>query len=62
MDQPKKTTTTLVIDYFKKLEIEISNEDAALVLEHLTDNANQALNEYFESLGNQQHKKLYNLQ
>lgn len=52
MDQTKKTTISAVIDYFKKQELEISYEDATLVLEHLTDIVNQALEEYFKSLSN----------
>ncbi|MGF7028118.1 hypothetical protein L1283_004919 [Sphingobacterium sp. HSC-15S19] len=53
MHQLKKITTISVIEYFKKLEIEISEEDASLVLEHLTDIAKHALEDYFKSLINQ---------
>jgi len=47
MHQLKKITTISVIEYFKKLEIEISEEDASLVLEHLTDIANIILPQYW---------------
>lgn len=50
MHQLKKITAITVIEYFRKLEIEISEEDAILILEHLTDIAAQALNEYFTTL------------
>ena len=50
----KKTTPTAVIEYFRKLEIEISQEDAALVLEHLTDIALRSLAEYFKSINDEE--------
>jgi hypothetical protein len=46
MALPRKTTSAIVIEYFNRLEIEISEEDAALVLEHLTEIAKQALEDY----------------
>lgn len=52
MYQKRKTTISTVIEYFKKSEIEITEEEAKLVLEHIKDIAMLALNEYFGTLDN----------
>jgi hypothetical protein len=50
MANSSNVTATEVIEYFKKLDIELSLEDAALVLEHLLEINCQNLDVYFDSL------------